>query len=207
MGWGRGVSRVLFRDGHLSRPRRTGPRERGRLSTSDLGEQPDSGHVGDCCGEDCPFQPASLLARPEWLLLLSPRSPVAPVWTVDAGNRASPAFTGHPRSVQLGLSSAAANDDSDHPLAPEPIRLSTRGGRPRPLTSGRRAPGRKGVVPSATVPKGRLELPRVSSLRPERSASAISPLRHGAGQRPRGADLGTRTPDLLFTKQLLYRLS
>ena len=31
--------------------------------------------------------------------------------------RASPAFAGHPRSVQLGLSSAAANDDSDHPLA------------------------------------------------------------------------------------------
>ncbi len=89
----------------------------------------------------------------------------------------------------------------------DPVRLSTRGEWLWPLAGGRRAPGREGVAPSATVPKGRLELPRVSSLRPERSASAISPLRHDAGQRPRGADLGTRTPDLLFTKQLLYRLS
>ena len=94
---GRGVSRVLFGDGHLSRPRRTGPRERGRLSTSDLGEQPDSGHVGDCCGEDCPFQPASLSARPEWSLLLSPRSPATPVWTVDA----SPRLSGFRRTPSL----------------------------------------------------------------------------------------------------------
>ena len=34
------------------------------------------------------------------------------------------------------------------------------------------------------VPKGRLELPWIAPLRPERSASAISPLRHGCGSHP-----------------------
>ena len=58
------------------------------------------------------------------------------------------------------------------------------------------------------VPKGRLELPWIAPLRPERSASAISPLRHDAPDGSDwGADPGTRTPDLLFTKQLLYQLS
>jgi len=48
-----------------------------------------------------------------WSLLLS-RSGNVPIWTVNAANRASPAFTGHPCSVQLGLSSDP-HRASDHP--------------------------------------------------------------------------------------------
>ena len=58
------------------------------------------------------------------------------------------------------------------------------------------------------VPKGRFELPRGY---PHYALNvARLPFRH-FGLHPTifavGADLGTRTPDLLFTKQLLYQLS
>ncbi len=62
---------------------------------------------------------------------------------------------------------------------------------------------------SDPVPRGRFELPRgyphyalnVARL-PFRHFGMV--LRTVSGQ---GADPGTRTPDLLFTKQLLYQLS
>ena len=41
----------------LSVLRPAGPRGLRLLSTFDLGEPPDNGQFGDCCGEDCPFQP------------------------------------------------------------------------------------------------------------------------------------------------------
>ena len=121
--------------------------------------------------------------------------------------RASPAFTGHPRSVQLGLSSAVAHDDSDHPLAlPDSVVHARRaaGGRSQ-VGDGRPSGGmwrppqrcRRGDSNSHEFPHYALNVARLP----------IPPLRPGTGWTPTGADLGTRTPDLLFTKQLLYRLS
>ena len=42
--------------------RPAGPRGLRLLSTFDLGEPPASGRIGDCCGEDCPFQPVRVVA-------------------------------------------------------------------------------------------------------------------------------------------------
>ena len=44
------------------------------------------------------------------------------------------------------------------------------------------------VADETLVPKGRLELPWVAPLRPERSASAISPLRREKGSHPAGPE-------------------
>jgi hypothetical protein len=48
------------------------------LSTFGLGEQPDSGRIGDCCGEDYPFHfdPARMRGS-TWSLLLSRGEPRA----------------------------------------------------------------------------------------------------------------------------------
>ncbi len=93
-------------DGHLSRPQK-GPATSSpswRLSTSGLGEQPASGRFGDCCGEDCPFHPG----KPVLVSVALARSPARQSGLSTHGPpRASPAFTGHPCSVQLGLSSGA----------------------------------------------------------------------------------------------------
>ena len=104
MGWESKPSSVP--DGHLSRPQK-GPATSSpswRLSTSGLGEQPASGRFGDCCGEDCPFHPG----KPVLVSVALARSPARQSGLSTRGlPRASPAFTGHPCSVQLGLSSGA----------------------------------------------------------------------------------------------------
>ena len=104
-------------DGHLSRPL-AGPATSSpswRLSTFGLGEQPDNGRIGDCCGEDCPFH--SRLCR-HW------RAFVAVALAHGDRERQSGlstcfhdslAFTRHPCSVQLGLSSRPKA--SDHPFS------------------------------------------------------------------------------------------
>jgi hypothetical protein len=57
------VSRVLFVM-IISLGLSTGRSSRIRLlSTSGLGEPPDIGRIGDCCGEDCPFHPSHTVAR------------------------------------------------------------------------------------------------------------------------------------------------
>ena len=104
MGWESKPSSVP--DGHLSRPQK-GPATSSpswRLSTSGLGEQPASGRFGDCCGEDCPFHPG----KPVLVSVALARQPARQSGLSTRGlPRASPAFTGHPCSVQLGLSSGA----------------------------------------------------------------------------------------------------
>src|SRR5262245_47743584 len=58
------------------------------LSTFGLGERPDNGRVGDCCGEDCPFHPAlrgSLEQRTRFGLCCSRAVARAPIWTVGVG--------------------------------------------------------------------------------------------------------------------------
>ena len=104
-------------DGHLSRPL-AGPATSSpswRLSTFGLGEQPDNGRIGDCCGEDCPFH--SRRCR-HWRAFVA----VALVHVnrerqsgLSTCFHVSPAFTGHPCSVQLGLSSRPKA--SDHPFS------------------------------------------------------------------------------------------
>ena len=79
------------RDGHLSQPKGLATSSPPwLLSTSDLGEQPASGRIGDCCGEDCPFQPEPKTRDREWFLLLSRRS--VPLWTVNANESRRPGF-------------------------------------------------------------------------------------------------------------------
>jgi hypothetical protein len=71
---------------------------------------------------------------------------------------ASPAFTGHPRSVQLGLSSGVAA--SDHPCPPRSSVVNVRGSRAIRIwpmwSTAKRSPD----VRRTAVPKGRFELPR-----------------------------------------------
>jgi hypothetical protein len=56
----RGSKPSSVHDGHLSQPMGLATSSPSwLLSTSDLGEQPANGRIGDCCGEDCPFQPSS----------------------------------------------------------------------------------------------------------------------------------------------------
>jgi hypothetical protein len=129
------------------------------LSTFGLGEQPACGRIGDCCGEDCPFQPRQ--PKPARNGFCCSRVCGTRRYGLSAPESASLAFTRHPRSMQLGLSS-------------------------------RPGVGPATVLPchfdqllmysdETLVPKGRLELPWVAPLRPERSASAISPLRREKG--------------------------
>ncbi len=114
------------------------------------------GRFGDCCREDCPFH--SALACGIGLCCSHPPKR-APIWTVRTHDRPCPRFRVAPCSVQLGLSSAAANDDSDHPLALHDSVVNAR--RPAVADRGRGEPmpRRRDVATSATVPKGRLELP------------------------------------------------
>ena len=109
--------------------------------------------------------------------------------------RAAPAFTGHPCSVQLGLSSdpegsAAILNSAVSVFACERARACI-----------------LCILEWYPVPRGRLELPRGY---PHYALNvARLPFRHfglltSVGPLASGADPGTRTPDLLFTKQLLY---
>ena len=163
MGWESKPSSVP--DGHLSRPHK-GPATSSpswRLSTSGLGEQPASGRFGDCCGEDCPFHPG----KPVLVSVALARSPARQSGLSTRGlPRASPAFTGHPCSVQLGLSSGAETPATilAHPIP----RLSTCSGFALSVkVSGCGFQGQM-CVPTpcdpvtliAAVPKGRFELPR-----------------------------------------------
>ena len=63
------------------------------------------------------------------------------------------------------------------------------------------------VLTDCPVPKGRFELPRGYPHYALNVARLPVPPLRLVLRSPHGADLGTRTPDLLFTKQLLYRLS
>ena len=120
--WGGRVSRVLFLMvislGPNKGPATSSPSW--RLSTSGLGEQPASGRFGDCCGEDCPFHPG----KPVLVSVALARHAARQSGLSTRGlPRASPAFTGHPCSVQLGLSSGAETPATilAHPMP----RLST----------------------------------------------------------------------------------
>ncbi len=123
--------------------------ERRLLSSFGLGEQPAGGRIGDCCGEDCPFQPSGPKTETEWFLLLS--CPKTRQSGLSTSEDASLAFTRHPRSMQLGLSSG-------------PYRSSD-----RPSLSLRSVVK---VSNETLVPKGRLELPWVAPPAPKAGASA-----------------------------------
>ena len=153
MGWESKPSSVP--DGHLSRPPK-GPATSSpswRLSTSGLGEQPASGRFGDCCGEDCPFHPG----KPVLVSVALARSP-ARQSGLSAPVGASPAFTGHPRSVQLGLSSDA--------LAPATILAHPSSGYQCAGPLSKQIPSAvvsawsEHCLRRSAVPKGRFELPR-----------------------------------------------
>jgi hypothetical protein len=149
-------------DGHLSRPPK-GPATSSpswRLSTSGLGEQPASGRFGDCCGEDCPFHPG----KPVLVSVALARRTARQSGLSTAGfPAASLAFTRHPRSVQLGLSSDAEAPATilAHPgprlltcfpgVSGLGFRVTGDSNSPTPVT-------RNPTPPS--VPKGRFELPR-----------------------------------------------
>lgn len=93
------------RDGHLSQPIGLATSSPSwLLSTSDLGEQPANGRIGDCCGEDYPFQPLPI-ARPGNGFCCSRAE--ARRCGLSTHECAALAFTRHPCSVQLGLSSDA----------------------------------------------------------------------------------------------------
>ena len=165
MGWESKPSSVL--DGHLSRPQK-GPATSSpswRLSTSGLGEQPASGRFGDCCGEDCPFHPG----KPVLVSVALARSPARQSGLSTPGSPCvSPAFTGHPCSVQLGLSSGAETPATilAHPMP----RLSMCGTLGVARWQGVEVPGEcvypvtlspsDPVTSGSAVPKGRFELPR-----------------------------------------------
>jgi hypothetical protein len=184
-----------------------------RLSTSGLGEQPASGRFGDCCGEDCPFHPGC----PGLVSVALARLPARRSGLSTAGCPARlPGFH------QAPLLCAARTflwrlHASDHPCPPQSSVVNVRTG-----VSGRQGVKVAGgyipchpVTPRPShprlVPKGRFELPRgyphyalnVARL-PVPPLRQVDDVPAGCGT---GADLRTRTGDLLFTKQLLYQLS
>ena len=155
MGWESKPSSVP--DGHLSRPQK-GPATSSpswRLSTSGLGEQPASGRFGDCCGEDCPFHPG----KPVLVSVALARSPARQSGLSTRGlPRASPAFTGHPCSVQLGLSSGAETPATI--LAHPSSGYQCAGPRSKQPPSAVVSAWGALCLRRSAVPKGRFELPR-----------------------------------------------
>jgi|tagenome__1003787_1003787.scaffolds.fasta_scaffold20391641_1 hypothetical protein len=130
--------------------------------------------------------------RPGWFLLLSSRLPVAPIWTVGTVAGTSLAFARHP---------ALRSSDFPRPelLPAATIRSSNDSLVNVRIPQGDHSRCRRGDLNSHGFPHYALNVARLP----------IPPLRRafaGRFSRP-GADLGTRTPDLLFTKQLLYQLS
>jgi hypothetical protein len=91
------------------------------------------------------------------LSLLLSRSGSVPIWTVNVTNHASPAFTGHPCSMQLGLSSDPRGA-SDHSSLP--YRQRIRMLRSTSPSCGDGMQPISGCVRDDAVPKGRFELPR-----------------------------------------------
>jgi hypothetical protein len=102
------------------------------LSTFDLGEPPDSGRIGDCCREDCPFQPVRVAAPG---LVSVALAPVARHANLDCRQAVrlppwlSPGTLLCAARTFLGRRSTAIRD---HPFALL-IRLSTCGQGPRAL--------------------------------------------------------------------------
>jgi hypothetical protein len=133
-----------------------GPHGLRLLSTFDLGEPPDNGRIGDCCREDCPFQPVRVAAPGLVSVALAPVARCANLDCRPVSPPASLAFTRHP---------ALCSSDFPRTTFPPPATILS------PLSL---ACQRAGSFLPTTVPKGRFELPRVSPLRPERSASADS---------------------------------
>ncbi len=130
------------RDDHLSQPIGLATSSPSwLLSTSDLGEQPASGRIGDCCGEDCPFQPVPTNRFGNGFCCSHAEACLSGLSTRQ--NRAALAFTRHPCSVQLGLSSGSRMGSSGHPQ----------------LTVVQFACQRAGIE-FDPVPRGRFELPR-----------------------------------------------
>ena len=213
--WGGRVSRVLFLmvislGPNWDRPRR---RLRGgsRLPASASNLLAADSEIA--AGRITLFTP---VAR-DWSLLLSRGCPRADLdCRRPVARRASLAFTRHPCSVQLGLSSGVFTPATI--LAHPDPRLSTCG---RGCRGGRVSRLQGGYIPChpvtpkpshpRLVPKGRFELPRgyphyalnVARL-PVPPLRQVDDVPAGCGT---GADLRTRTGDLLFTKQLLYQLS
>jgi hypothetical protein len=192
------------RDDHLSRFLRTGGVSR---QTAALVFRPwratCNGRFGDCRGEDCPFQPFRTPKGSERNGFCCSRTAETVRQSgLSTACAASLAFTRRPRSARPGLSSNPCGPAIILPPIPSVINVHD------PETGSRRQTVRF-AVECRLVPRGRFELPRVAPLRPERSASASSATSaFGRRQlRSSGADPGTRTRDLLFTKQLLYQLS
>ena len=125
---------------HLSRFIRTGRKR--LLSTLSLGEQPASGSVGDCCGEDCPFHSSPPGRR---LGLCCSRDSVAaitPIWTVDMPSTACrPDFH---RAPTLCAARTFLWPGQRSPVRNQPLVKVTA----------------SECWPWSMVPKGRFELPR-----------------------------------------------
>ena len=148
------------------------------------------------------FTPAGVATGGHLSLLLSSTVTVNANLDCQRVLHVSPAFTGHPCSVQLGLSSRPKA--SDHPFSLQARQLS----KCEPaMTASRSVVISLAKPPTEMVPKGRFELPRGYPHYALNVARLPVPPLRLATTIPNGADLRTRTPDLLFTKQLLYRLS
>jgi hypothetical protein len=160
-----------------------------------------------------------------------------PIWTVDATYRTSLAFTRHPCSAQLGLSSEpSCGSPATMPFASVShsfLKVRSRVAQPfrfvavarkqgylytnQPSLSRHSAviatcplPGKENGGPhwsAVSVPKGRFELPRGYPHYALNVARLPIPPLRRGSLREAGADRRTRTGDLLFTKQLLYQLS
>ena len=187
--------------GHLSRPDGPAASSPQRLlSTFGLGEPPSLS-----AGSEIAAGRIALFTRLDrrqdapvaWSLLLSRARGRVPIWTVGAVATPPRLDTGHPALCSSDFP-LAPGGTSDHP---SPLSWCFQAS-PRPKAEARLSTNRprlrRGRCDSA---EGETRTPMgYCPLRPERSASAISPLRPGADHR-------TRTDDLLFTKQLLYQLS
>jgi hypothetical protein len=132
------VSRVLFVTIISLGPKTGCSSRRQLLSTSGLGEQPDNGRFGDCCGEDCPFH-SQHHRFPGNVGLVSVALALARA-NLDCRRRnVSPAFTGHPCSVQLGLSSSRSQRSPFPPYAE--LLMYRRWSNPPPMTKKNGAEG------------------------------------------------------------------
>ena len=127
------------------------------LSTFDLGESPDNGRFGDCCREDCPFQPVCVAT--------SGIVSVALIAVAHNANLDCPYLTVCPR-LSPGTPLFAArtfldrnqSSNRDHPFV-QHIRLSTCGSLFRKRTSNSRC--RRGDSNSHGLPHYDLNVARL----------------------------------------------
>ena len=156
-------------DGHLSRPcsgrslRRLGDCSRLPASASNL----ITADSEIAAGRITLFTPHNSHRRRRFGLCCSHAVTRAPIWTVDVYD-ASPAFTGHPCSMRLGLSSALQMETSDHPsahtLSCQRADLSNSPALARVVNDTANEFATMPCGPDlavSAVPKGRFELPRV----------------------------------------------